>query len=80
MRRPGPPVYGVGAHDVVPPGFRAPGSSPGGLGIPGLEGGGSYLGPTYVGVPAPQRGGPIPGARWDPIRPPGLEVKPLCVL
>ena len=60
----------------MPPGFRAPGTGgPGGLGIPGLEGGGSYLGPGYVGVPAPQRGGPVPGARWDPIRPPGLEVR-----
>jgi len=82
LRRPGPPVYGVGAQDVVPPGFRAPGMpGPGSLGIPGLEGGGSYLGPGYVGVPAPQRGGPVPGARWDPIRPPGLEVRrpaPVC--
>ncbi len=81
LRRPGPPVYGVGAQDVVPPGFRAPGMpGPGGLGIPGLEGGGSYLGPGYVGVPAPQRGGPVPGTRWDPIRPPGLEVRRSALL
>lgn len=35
----------VGAHDVVPPGFRAPGTSggPGMPGIPGLEGGGMHV-------------------------------------
>jgi proteasome inhibitor subunit 1 (PI31) len=72
----------VGYGDVVPPGIRPPGSlgEPGGLG----RGGGMMVGPHHpifgpsrIDDPAydpsiePSRGGLPPGARWDPIGPPG---------
>lgn len=77
----------MGSQDVVPPGFRAPGMPggdgfPGGVpgGIPGM-GGGMHMGPRdpmFLGGPRPgfrPGEGLHPGeARWDPIRPPGMEV------
>eukprot|EP00890_Picochlorum_soloecismus_P001987 jgi/Picsp_1/278/NSC_00277-R1_probable proteasome inhibitor-like isoform 1 len=71
----------VGYGDVVPPGIRHPGSlsEPGGLG----RGGGMMVGPHHP-IFGPSRiddpgydpsiegrGGLPPGARWDPIGPPG---------
>ena len=71
----------VGYGDVVPPGIRPPGSliEPGGLG----RGGGMMVGPHHP-IFGPRRiddpeydpsiegrGGLPPGARWDPIGPPG---------
>lgn len=72
----------VGYGDVVPPGIRPPGSlsEPGGLG----RGGGMMVGPHHP-IFGPSRiddpgydpsigegrGGLPPGARWDPIGPPG---------
>ncbi|KAK9804965.1 hypothetical protein WJX73_004976 [Symbiochloris irregularis] len=74
-----------GSDDVVPPGFRPPGVGPdpyGGIGgapaMPGMGGGGMHMGPgdpLFAGrMRQPGRGGAMPpGARWDPIRPPGME-------
>ncbi|KAL4431594.1 hypothetical protein ABPG77_001436 [Micractinium sp. CCAP 211/92] len=85
-RPPGIPV-GIGADDVVPPGVRPPGYG-GGPAFPGepgpLHGGGGMLvgpgDPIFgagrlgggVGGP-PGRGALPPGARWDPIAPPGMR-------
>jgi proteasome inhibitor subunit 1 (PI31) len=78
--QPGMPAVPVGAHDVVPPGFRPPGM--GGMGgIPGGPGlGGMHMGPNdplFMGGPI--RPGGVPGGglmpgqgRWDPIAPPGM--------
>ena len=76
----------------MPPGFRPPGmgsNAPGGTPlVPGV-GGGMHMGPhdpLFAGrMRQPARGGGLPpGARWDPIRPPGMEVghqlAMLCVL
>jgi len=86
---PAVPPTGVGFEDVVPPGVRAPGlrpPSPGGLmeGTP-RRGGGMLVGPDHPifgpgklgeGVGVGREGpGPAlpPGARWDPIGPPGTR-------
>ena len=80
-----PPIMPlIGGNDVVPPGFRAPGM--GGGGFPGMPrpgmGGGMHMGPDdpmFAGrmqqQQQPRRGMVPPGARWDPIRPPGMEVR-----
>lgn len=80
----GIPAYAVGYEDVVPAGFHAPGIGtvpilPGGPG----RGGGMQVGPGHpmfgrgklgggVGMP-PEHPGLPPGARWDPIGPPGTR-------
>ena len=79
----------LGASDVVPPGLRAPGQPGMGPlpGVPGLGGtGGMHMGPNDPlfgghpgirppgGMAGPGRGGMPPGARWDPIAPPGMRV------
>lgn len=86
QRPPGVPL-GIGADDVVPPGVRAPGygAGPAFPGEPGPlhGGGGMHVGPGdpifgpgrlggSVGGP-PGRGSLPPGARWDPIAPPGMR-------
>ncbi|PSC76580.1 putative proteasome inhibitor [Micractinium conductrix] len=85
-RPPGVPV-GIGAHDVVPPGVRPPGYGGGPI-IPGLmepgplHGGGGMqvgshdplFGPGRMGGGRGLGGAPLPpGARWDPIAPPGMR-------
>lgn len=66
------------------------GSDPleGGIGgvpaMPGMGGGGMHMGPNdplFAGrMRQPGRGGHMPpGARWDPIRPPGMEASSSCV-
>lgn len=85
-RPPGVPV-GIGAEDVVPPGVRPPGYGggpvlPGYLGAGPHRGGGMHVGPGDpifgpgrmgggVGGP-PGHGSLPPGARWDPVAPPGM--------
>lgn len=74
----------VGYDDVVPPGFRPPGMVGGGIPEgPPHPGGGMLVGPDHPmfgpgRLQAPPstdgRGGVLPpGARWDPIGPPGTR-------
>ena len=73
----------LGSHDAVPPGFRPPGYGglqepfPGGMGRTG----GMHMGPDdplfagRFGMGRPGRPGMNPpGARYDPIGPPGMPV------
>lgn len=78
-----PPRGGLGSSDAVPPGFRPPGYGslqepfPGGMG----RSGGMHVGPDdplFAGRSGMQRPGRPgmnpPGARFDPIGPPGMPV------
>ena len=76
-RRPPALAPPLGGDDVVPPGFIPPGGFPG---VPSM-GGGMHMGPNdpmFAGRMRQQPGrgglGVPPGVRWDPIRPPGMEV------
>lgn len=85
LKKPQIPLYGVGYEDVNPPGIPGPGFHP----VPrpeGLphQGGGMHVGPHHpMFGPGkleinPDEGssgsGTLPpGARWDPIAPPGME-------
>ncbi len=69
-----------GAPDI--PG--APGFLGGGGGLPGVGGGGMHVGPDdplfagRMGVGRGRGGGLMPpGARWDPIGPPGMPARAL---
>ena len=78
-----PPSGILGSGDAVPPGFRPPGH--GGLQVPFPGGmgrsGGMHMGPDdplfagRAGIQRPGRPGMNPpGARYDPIGPPGMPV------
>lgn len=80
-----PPTGILGSGDAVPPGFRPPGN--GGLQVPFPGGmgrsGGMHMGPDdplfagRAGMQRPGRPGMNPpGARYDPIGPPGMPVRP----
>ena len=82
-RRAQPPSGILGSHDAVPPGFQPPGYGgleepfPGGMGRTG----GMHMGPDdplfagRSGMWRPGRPGlNPPGARYDPIGPPGMPV------
>ncbi len=80
-----PPSGILGSHDAVPPGFQPPGYGglqepfPGGMGRTG----GMHMGPDdplFAGRSGMGRSGRPglnpPGARYDPIGPPGMPVNP----
>ena len=93
-----PPVGGsdVAPPGMRPPGvpdLPGMGGPLGGGGLPGVSGGGMHVGPNdplFAGRFGGGRGrmggggGLPPGARWDPIGPPGMQVCPvpgcLCTL
>jgi hypothetical protein len=93
--RPWRPSVPAGGADVVPPGMRPPGAPDipgapgflGGGGSPGVGGGGMHVGPDdplfagRMGVGRGRAGGLVPpGARWDPIGPPGMPARALRIL